>query len=161
MRLYYFAVLMPLCSILFAQNLMKERIWKIDSRKKSVFLKRGIFHSGARSIQSQLVGVRSSQTAGNERIVFDFNTEQAPRLYGHLSDSQNKLYIDFFGSTMDPGLSFPKNGHYVKNLNFFPLGQLDQKGPGVLSVEIKFKSSVSAEIFHLSSPGRLVIDLKK
>ena len=140
---------------------MKERIWKIDSRKKSIFLKQGIFHSGAQNIRSQLVRVRSSQKAGHERIVVDFNTEQIPRLYGHLSDVQRKLYLDFFSSTMEPNLPFPKSGHYVKGLNFFPLGRLSEEDSGILSVEIKFKSNINAEIFHLSSPGRLVIDLKK
>ena len=138
-----------------AQNLMKERIWKIDSRKKSVYLERGIFHSGAQNRSSQLVSIRRSynRAEGHERVVFDFTTKEIPRLYGHLSSSENKLYMDFFSTTIVPTLKFPDGGRYVKNANFLP-------DPETLSVEIKFKSSVSAEIFYLASPGRLVIDLK-
>lgn len=155
MRLYCFAVLLSLGPCLFAQNLMQERLWKIDSRKKSIYLKQGIFYSNRPKIQSRLVGIRHSYTAGHERIVFDFSSIDAPRVYGHLASSEQKLYIDFFSSTMRPSLRFPGESKYVKNVNFFPLG------PESLSVEIKFKIGISADIFHLSSPGRLVIDLKK
>ena len=138
-----------------AQNLMKERLWKIDSRKKSIYLEQGIFYSAGPKVQSRLVGLRHSDKGGHERIVFDFNTPEPPRVYGHLAQGEQKLYVDFFNSTMESPLAFPGQSRYVKNVNFFPLG------PESLSVEIKFKMATSADIFHLSSPGRIVIDVKK
>ena len=134
---------------------MQERLWKIDSRKKSIYLERGIFYSPEHKTQSRLIGLRHSDKGNHERIVFDFDTSGAPRVYGHLSQKEQKLYIDFFNSTMESPLPFSVQSRYVRSVNFFPLGH------GSLSVEIKFKMGTSADIFYLHSPGRLVIDVKK
>ena len=150
----YLAIFL-LMDYLFALNLTKEKIWKIDSRKKSIYFNRGVFHSGVQGVPSRLIGIRHSynRDKGHERIVFDFNTPEAPRLYGHLSDSEQKLYVDFFQSTMKESLKFPDGGQYMKSVNFLPDVEM-------LSAELKFNASVQAEIFYLSSPGRFVVDLK-
>lgn len=150
-----FAVLAAQSS--FSQDLMKERLWKIDSRKKSIYLEGGIFHSGHNKLVSKLKKIRHSFAAGQgyERIVFDFETSEVPKVYGYLSASEGKLYLDFFDTGLGDSVSFPGNSKYVKNVNFFPISK------DSLSVELKFRSSVTADIFYLSNPGRLVVDLKK
>lgn len=142
---------------LWAQNLMKERLWKIDSRKKSIYMEGGIFHSGFKKNPGKVTKIRHSYSSskGYERIVIDFNTSDIPKIYGFLSDKEAKLYLDLFDTGLSENVSFPGNSKFVKNVNFFPISK------DSLSVEIKFRNAVTADIFYLQNPARLVIDLKK
>ncbi|MCY4643685.1 MAG: hypothetical protein OXB88_03615 [Bacteriovoracales bacterium] len=155
MRLLFAIVLCTFLSPSFSQNLMKERIWKLDGRKKSIYHKKGVFHLGSQENASRLMGIRHSygKVRGYERIVFDFETNGPPRTYGHLSESKRKLYIDFFDSTIDPSVQFPGKSRYVKSVNFFPDGEM-------LSAEITFNDSIDAEMFFLTGKGRFIIDVK-
>lgn len=140
---------------------MDERIRRIEGRKKSVFLSRGIFHNGKARTSSKLKAVRHnySPEIGYERIVFDFETDEVPRFFGHIDGEGKKIFVDLFQtglSETSPG-SF---GHskYVENIDFFPITE------DILSVEISFKEKISADIFYLessgTSPGRFVFDVK-
>ena len=139
-----------------AQNLVEERIRRLDSRKKSVFLNRGIFHNGGPKIASSLKAVRHSYNAklGHERLVMDFETAQVPRVYGHIATGEKKLYMDLFDTQIKGAIGSFGNSKYVESINFFPISQ------DTLSVEIHFKQSVSVDIFYLDNPGRFVIDVK-
>lgn len=139
-----------------AQNLVEERIRRLDNRKKSVFLNRGIFHNGGPKIASSLKAVRHSfnPKLGYERLVMDFETAQVPRVYGHIATGEKKLYLDLFDTQIKGAIGSFGNSKYVESINFFPISQ------DTLSVEIHFKQSVSVDIFYLDSPGRLVIDVK-
>jgi len=155
-------VLLTLVSMLFitnvfAQNLNSQRIWKISSKKRSIFLDKGIFHSDSEVKNVQLTGVRNSYVSsrGYERVVFDFNTVNTPRIYGHISKEEKKIYLDFFGTSLNKALSSIKEVKYVKSVDFYNIDK-DQ-----LSVELSFNSTVSFDIFFLENPGRLVIDVKK
>jgi len=141
----------------YAENLVEEKIRRLSTRKKSVFLSKGIFHNGGPKIKSKLNLVRQnySSSLGYERVVFDFATSQLPRIYGYISQERNKLYIDFFETEMSKSLGSFGNSKYVEAINFFPIQE------GILSAEVVFKSRVSVDLFSLESPGRLVIDLKK
>ena len=155
-------VLLTLVSMLFitnvfAQNLNSQRIWKISSKKRSIFLDKGIFHSDSEVKNVQLTGVRNSYVSsrGYERVVFDFNTVNTPRIYGHISKEEKKIYLDFFETSLNKALSSIKEVKYVKSVDFYNIDK-DQ-----LSVELSFNSTVSFDIFFLENPGRLVIDVKK
>lgn len=139
-----------------AQNLVEERIRRLDNRKKSVFLNRGIFHNGGPKVASSLKAVRHSfnPKLGYERLVMDFETAQVPRVYGHIATGEKKLYLDLFDTQIKGAIGSFGNSKYVESINFFPISQ------DTLSVEIHFKQSVSVDIFYLDSPGRLVIDVK-
>lgn len=141
----------------FAQNLLKERIWKISSKKRSIFFDKGIFHSQGTSEKQKLVGIRNSYVAARkyERIVFDFSTAKPPRTYGHISSNENKIFVDLFETSLDKNLDSLKNIKYVKNVDFYNLEA------NKLSVELSFVDGVSYDIFYLENPGRLVIDVKK
>ena len=136
---------------------MNERIRKIEGRKKAIFLNRGIFHNGDIKKTSKLTSIRQhySPLDGYERIVFDFETNEAPRFYGHINGENKKIYLDFFTTELDDGIpnSFG-NSKYIKSIDFFAITK------EFLSVEINFKDKISADIFYLTSPGRLVIDVK-
>ena len=140
-----------------AQDLRNERIRKIDGRKKSVFLNRGIFHNGDVKNSSKLKLIRQhySATDKHERIVFDFETNQVPRFYGHINGEAKKIYIDFFDTELDGATphSFG-NSKYIKSIDFFPITKES------LSVEINFKEKISADVFFLGSPGRFVVDVR-
>ena len=156
----YFAMCVLVSFSLGAQNLMKEKIRVITSGKRSLYFQRGVFNHNGPNPSAKLGKVRQSfpnrddQGGSYERIVFDFDGAGIPRIYSHLSPTQNKLYMDFFNTTIKPTLRFPKKAKYVKNANFIPDAEM-------LSLELKFKTSVSAEIFYLDSPGRLVVDIKE
>ncbi|MFL5783003.1 MAG: hypothetical protein ACJ76H_00255 [Bacteriovoracaceae bacterium] len=139
-----------------AQNLMEERIWKLSSRKKSIFLDSGVFHLNTGVQGAQVTGVRSSAVAGRgyERVVIDFNTPNVPRLYGHISSQTQKLSIDLFDTTVATAQPQLKNSKYVKNIDFI---NVDGKS---LTMDIALKSKASFDVFYLPDPGRLVIDIR-
>lgn len=146
-----------LASSLFAQNLLNERIWKISSRKRSIFFETGVFHSDLKSPAQKLKSVRNSfiPARGYERIVFDFSSDKAPRVYGHISREKSKVSIDFYDVQLMGNVSALQNNKYIKNVNFFTIDQNN------LSAELNFVKGVSYDIFYLEKPGRIVIDVKK
>ncbi len=151
-----FAALVLIPSLVNAQSLVEERIRRLDDRKKSVFLNRGIFHNGGPKVPSALKAVRHSYNAklGYERLVMDFETNQIPRVYGHIASGEKRLYVDLFDTQIKGAIGSFGNSKFVESINFFPISN------DTLSVEIHFKQSVSVDIFYLDSPGRIVIDVK-
>ena len=140
----------------YGQDLFSERIRKISRDKKAVFLDNGIFHNGLSSVISEFKGFRHhySKELGYERLVFDFGTEEIPRVYAYLNAVENKLYIDFFKTQMGGKPSSADRSVFIEEINLF----LVEKGS--ISTEIIFKKNAGIEIFYLDYPGRLVIDIK-
>jgi len=140
-----------------AQNLSKQRIWKITSDKRSIYFDQGIFHSENNSTASVLTNIRNSYVSarGFERVVFDFAGIQPPKVYGHISMEKNKLYIDFFNTTLNRDFSKIKNVKYVENIDFFNIDK------DLLSIELSVSQKVSYDIFYLTNPARVVVDIKK
>lgn len=157
MKKLLFLALFVLSSTAFSQDLFSERIRKLDSRKRSVYLESGIFHNGGEKRPSSLKGIRHSfsKSQGYERVVVDFTTAKLPRVYGHVSSKDKKLYLDLFDTDMTGTVSSFGNTKFVKAINFFPITE------DSLSVEIIFKENVSVDVFYLTSPARLVVDIKK
>jgi hypothetical protein len=139
-----------------AQDLLKERIRKLSSNKTSIYVENGIFHNGGVKQEGVLKSIRQSfnPKLGYERIVIDFGANQIPKVYGHISSQEKKLYIDFFDSTLAKDFQTLGNKHFVEKISFFPIES------NYLSMEMKLKSKVNADIFYLENPARLVIDLK-
>ena len=142
---------------LFAQNLNSQRIWKISSKKRSIFLDKGIFHIDKESGVTKLSSVRNSffKSRGYERVVFDFSGNNPPRLYGHISKKKKKVYIDFFNTSLKKEIPSIKKLKFVESVDFFAIDK------NQLSIEINFSKKVSYDIFYLTNPGRLVIDIQK
>ena len=140
-----------------AQNLLQERIWKISSKKRSIFFDKGVFHSSGNNGAQKLQGIRNSYIPSRkyERIVFDFSSNRPPKIYGHISNVSNKVYVDFFNTSLEKSLEGLKNIKFIKNVDFFNLDE------NKLSVEMSFIDGTSYDIFYLENPGRLVIDVKK
>lgn len=140
-----------------AQNLLTERIWKISTKKRSIFFDNGVFHSELQPMPNELVNVRTSfiPERGYERLVFDFNQSDPPKIYGHISKNTKKVTIDFFKTSLTKTMATMDKVKYVKEVSFFNMDK------DMLSVEVKFKESVSLDVFYLTNPGRLVVDIKR
>lgn len=141
---------------LSAQDLLKERIRKLNNNKTSIYIEKGIFHNGGVKQEAVLKTIRQSfnPKLGYERVVIDFNSNQIPKVYGHISSEDKKLHIDFFETTITKDFQITGNKHFVEKTNFFPIET------NYLSMEMKLKAKVTADIFYLENPARLVIDLK-
>lgn len=156
MKLLIFVLILQSFAVM-AQDLSKQRIWKISSKKRAVFLDKGVFYTNESSSQQQLKAIRNSYipSRGYERVVFDFTSPKPPRVYGHIANNEKKVYLDLHNTSLNRSISAVKNVKFVKNVDFF---NLDKDN---LSVELSFKENVSFDIFYLKNPGRLVIDIKK
>jgi hypothetical protein len=154
--IFFFLLIGLFTQMATSQDLLGERIRKITSRKKAIFLDRGIFHNSATDTKATLIKIRHhySKKAGYERIVFDFSSNKIPRVYGHISPAERRFYIDFFSTSVNPQIDSFGESKYVEGVNIFPLSKES------LSVELDFKQKVSVDIFYLESPARLVIDVK-
>lgn len=153
---FFILIQVFLSTNLLAQDLLKERIRKLSSNKTSIYIEKGIFHNGGVKQEAVLKTIRQSYNPklGFERIVLDFNTNQVPKIYGHISAADKKLYIDLFSTSIAPNFQTVGNKHFVEKINFFPIES------NYLSLELKLKMKVTADIFYLENPARLVIDLK-
>lgn len=157
MRKWIFSILLLLLAFnSTAQDLMGERIRRVSGTKKSVYFDSGIFHNGGPKRKSGLKVVRHSyaEKRGYERVVFDFTTKEIPRVYGNISSSEKKLYIDLFDTTLGSNMGSFGKSKFVEEIKFFPISKES------LSIEITFNKTVNVDIFYLNSPGRLVFDIK-
>lgn len=145
-----------LTTTVYGQDLLKERIRKLSSNKTSIYIEKGIFHNGGVKLQSSLKSLRQSYNPkqGFERIVIDFSTNTVPKVYGHMSSDDRKLYLDIFDTTLARDLKTVDSTRFVEKINFFPIES------NHISLDMKLKSKVIADVFFLENPGRLVIDLK-
>jgi hypothetical protein len=140
----------------FGQDLLKERIRKIGGKKSSIYIENGIFHNGGVKQDSVIKAIRQSYNSkqGFERIVIDFSTSNIPKVYGHISADEKKIYIDFFSSNLAKDFQAVSKTKFIEKVSVFPIEE------NYLSVELKLKAKSSADVFFLENPGRLVIDIK-
>lgn len=157
MRHYLLTFILMISSFsVFSQDLLKERIRKLSNNKTSIYIEKGVFHNGGVKIASSLNSLRQSYNdkQGFERIVIDFSTNQVPKVYGYVSSEEKKLYIDVFETSLSKNLKTISSTRFIEKINFFPIES------NQVSIELKLKDKVMADIFVLENPGRLVIDLK-
>jgi hypothetical protein len=156
-RLACFIFLLSLGFNCFSQDFFKERIWKLEERKKSVFLRSGVFHAGSKKVLSDLNSTRGSYVSsrGYERLVFDFSTDLLPFIYGFISKKDKKLYLDFFNTRLSSQIDLMSRGRFVEKIKLYKINSES------LTLEVNFKESVILDVFYLSSPSRLVVDIKK
>lgn len=150
-------ILLGFSSLTYSQDLLKEGIRKLSDRKKSIFHDRGIFHSDSNPKMQKLVNIRNSfvSARGYERIVIDFTGMKPPRIYGHISKTGKKVFIDIFNASMTPTIESIKTIKFLREVKFFDIEQ------DHISLELSFNRAVSFDIFYLENPARLVLDVKK
>jgi hypothetical protein len=81
--------------------------------------------------------------------------DSPPKMYGHISKGKKKIYIDFFNTSLNKKMNSISQIKFVKSVDFFTIDKNN------LSVEVNLSDKVSYDIFYLSNPGRLVIDIQK
>ncbi len=148
-----FFVLIPTS---YSQSILKNRIREIGAEKKSVYLQSGTFHGGKLVNSAALKGIRHAYKSDTqvERIVIDLEGVNLPRTYGYLNSSEKKLYLDLFNTQIDPKFAGFGGSKFVQNVDIIKAGTSN------ISLEIAFKSQLTADIFYLENPARLVVDLK-
>lgn len=152
-----FMLILGISTQVFGQDLLKERIRKLNGSKTSVYVDKGVFHNGANKIESSIQSIRQnySDKQGYERIVIDFSSSKVPKIYGHISSEMKKISIDFFDTKIVQNIKTIKNTKFLEKVNFFPIES------NHISVDLILRDKVVADVFVLENPGRLVIDLKK
>jgi hypothetical protein len=142
---------------LSAQDLMKEQIRPLQTNKKSIYIQDGTFYTKPINKNAMLKKIRNSyvRSRGYERIVFDFDGTLPPQTYGHISGSENKIYIDLFNTQLASTVKQLKHIKFIKNIDFYTMDKEHT------SVELKFVKNASYDIFYLKNPARLVIDVRK
>ena len=139
----------------WGQNLLNEKIRKISGRKKSIFVDKGIFHNGGeRHSKGVLVGIRQfySETKGEERLVLDFKGKNPPKIYSYFEGK--KLHIDVFNGMIQKGAAPFGNSKFIQAVNLFPIEQ------DLISFEVNMKQKTGIDMFYLSSPARIVVDIR-
>lgn len=152
----YTLLLLFTTNLLSSVNLSNQRIRKISGRKQSIYVLEGIFHNGSPKYSTELKKVRHSYSSsrGYERVVFDFTSNNVPRIYAHYNAQERKISVDFFKTSLSEGIGSFGVSKLVEKINFFPLSK------EITTVEIVLKKGNKVEFFYLENPGRLVIDLK-
>ena len=157
MKLLTFIVYLSVILCSQGQNLLEERIRKLSSDKKGVFLNKGIFHNGMRSLESSINSIRYhyNKKDNYERLVIDFKNNKIPRIYGNISLRSKKVHISLFKTSLPESFYSSGSSKFVKSIDFFPIDD------NILSAEINLKEEIDLEIFYLEEPGRLVLDMRK
>jgi hypothetical protein len=151
-----FSLLLMLSLGVQAQDLTSERIRKITAKKRSIYFDKGIFLSGNQKVQSKLKAIRHGykKSNGYERLVFDFTSKKAPKVYGYKAKNEKKVFVDFFNTSLGGAVQSFGKSKLVDKVEFYPVG--DES----LSAEISLKGNYAVDVFYLNNPGRLVIDIK-
>jgi hypothetical protein len=138
-------------------NFSSQRIWKISDKKRNIYLDKGIIYLNSKAEKVSLKSIRSrfNSSKGYERIVLDFDTNNPPRIYGLISQGKKKLFIDLFNTTIGTSDRMIKKTKFVSSIDVY---QLDTNK---LSLELNLRKSYNFDVFYLSNPSRLVIDIKK
>ena len=157
MKLLTFIICISLVLCSQGQNLLEERIRKLSSDKQGIFLNKGIFHNGMRSLESSINSIRYryNEKDDYERLVIDFKDNKIPRIYGNISSHNKKIYISLFKTSLPGSFYSSGNSKFVKSIDFFPIDD------NILSAEINLKEEIGLEIFYLEEPSRLVLDMRK
>jgi hypothetical protein len=155
MKFWHLCIVFLLSMPVGAQNLMEERIWKLSSTKRSIYLDSGIFRFDSK-IPSSITAIRSSieKGRGYERLVLEFSTPTVPKIYGHISPHDKKVRVDLFATTITTSKPQLANSKHVKSIDFI---NVDGKS---LTMEISMKDKASFDVFYLTDKGRLVIDIR-
>lgn len=150
-------IFIVLSANIFAQDLLKQRVINLKGRKSSIYSDGGSFFHKSTLKGSKIKGIRSfySDTRGFERIVLDLDTPLIPSIYGFIDNSKNKLYIDVLNSEASKSFTQQLSGQFLKSVDVLGLDKANT------ALELNFKGSYTFDVFFLSSPGRLVIDVKK
>jgi hypothetical protein len=130
-------------------------------KKTENYLGEGLVMGGDREVHGGVVkDLRRATNAGFERIVLDLDSEKTPYYQAAVEPAEKRIVVTVFGS--------PKVGFDAKKVvDQFRKSPLIQKVELFPKVEedtwifaLHLRAAVPVEIFELSAPSRIIIDLK-
>jgi hypothetical protein len=152
-----FLLLISSASAALDTNQVREALPK----KTETYLKEGVISGGDRETHFGIVkDVRRALNGGFERIVIDLDADRAPYYQAAIEPNQRRIIVTLFGS---PKLALNakkiveqfKKSPVVSRIDFFPLVEEDS-----WTFALYLKAAVPVEIFELTSPTRIIFDLK-
>jgi hypothetical protein len=130
-------------------------------KKTETYLSEGIVMGGDREVRASIVkDLRRATNAGYERVVLDLEANGTPFYQASIEPSAKRIVVTVFGNPR-LGLdarraieSFRKSP-LVESIELFPKLEDD-----AWTFALHLRAAVPAEVFELSSPTRIIIDLK-
>ncbi len=139
-------------------NSVKEALPK----KTENYLKEGVISGGDREVHSGLIkNIRRAMNGGFERIVVDIDSERTPYYQVALEPEQRRVLITVFGGPK-VGLNAKKTAEdfkkspLVSDVELFPKLEDDS-----WTFALHLRAATPVEVFELSAPTRIILDLKK
>ena len=131
--------------------------------KRNVYLAEGAFSGGDRLISDVKVsGVRiASNPAGYDRVVVDFSkSERAPFFLVENDPSNQRVTVTVYGKvktdfSTQSAIQAARKTRTLSSVEFLPSVESDR-----WMFTLSSKNPMKTEVFELTSPARLIIDLK-
>ncbi len=152
-----------------ALNFNTEKVFVADSKKTKTPIKDGLIIGGDRAINQVMIkDIRFSSQAGFERIVIDLegtqNGEKAaiprpPYYQVDVSSDQKRIGVSVWGN---PELRFDAHKIHTafkKSSILKSIGLLPKLEDDVWTFALALKSNANVEVFELSQPVRIIIDI--
>jgi hypothetical protein len=152
-------------------NTKPERVYLADVKKTKAYIKDGLIIGGDQSINDLTIkNIRHSINSEFERIVFDLEAnrngepvaiERPPYFQFAVSPDEHKLIFSIWGN---PKLDFDpfevleafERSIYIQKVILLPKVE-----ENLWTVSFELKSSAPMEIFELTQPTRLIVDMKR
>lgn len=147
-----------------------DQVRTSEPRKSSSYLSHGIFVGGDRDINEVTVkSIRHSKNKDFERIVIDLEgnrmgdpvgVPRPPYYQVAVNPELQRLVVTLFGKMkleFDPSgaAKIGKKSNSIQSVSLFPMLETDR-----WSFSLNLNKSKPVEVFELSSPTRIIIDLK-
>jgi hypothetical protein len=138
-----------------------NRIHEALPKKTENYLGEGLVMGGDREVQGGIVkDLRRATNAGFERIVLDLDSEKTPYYQAAVEPAEKRIVVTIFGN---PKIAFNakkvveqfRKSSLVQKVELFPKVEED-----TWIFALHLKAAVPVEIFELSSPSRIILDLK-
>lgn len=158
--IFILSIFWGLSSPLRASTSLPE-VYKTEPKKTQVYIHEGIIEGGESEVNASFVtNIRRSKNADFERVVLDFDSKKIPAFHISVEPKMKRILFTISGNTK-PTFNgaqilkqFKKSG-IIDSIELFP--KIDEKN---WTFNIKLKRDVPVEVFTLSQPERIVMDLK-
>lgn len=150
-----------ICTPIARAVVSADKIHVVDSRKTQIYMKDGVFTGGNRDTEAAVIrDIRRANNAGYERIVLDIDSAKIPYYQVAVDPGQKRITLTVFG---DPTLSFHapevvkafQKSSTVSRVDLYP------KVDGTtFNMVLQLKGASPIEVFELSSPNRIIFDVK-
>lgn len=130
-------------------------------KKTENYLKEGVISGGDQEVRAGVVkNIRRAINGNFERIVIDLDAEKASYFQAAIEPEQRRILVTLFGS---PKLGFNakkvtedfKKSPLISHVELFPKIEDD-----AWTFALHLRAAIPVEVFELTSPTRIILDLK-